>query len=646
MNKITDKTLDLTKENIDKIAELFPQVVTEREGEDGVPTRSIDFDLLRQMLSDSLVEGTDERYRLDWPGKRASLLKANTPIAKTLRPDRASSVDFDTTENVFIEGDNFEALKILQESYLGKVKMIYIDPPYNTGKDFVYSDNFTQEKSEYEEEIKAVDEEGNKMFKENTRTNPRFHSDWLSMMYERLIIARDLLRDDGVIFISIDDNEVHNLRKVCDEIFGETNFVGAVTWSKKRKGSFLSKEMISVTEYGLVYVKSRPTKLYGGSPDASESQPIIKRTNSRKKLFFKSGVVETKLIDGSYKAGDYGTGSNLMILENDIEISEGRINSDFTLSGPFVWTQETLDSELNKDGARIVINTKNFQPRVFRIYSEEASKGLSSLFVGVEYSATNEDGYEEVRDLFGREGLFDYPKPVNYLKYLVNSGTYWDKESIILDFFSGSATTAHAVMTQNAEDGGSRKFIMVQLPEETPEGSEASKAGYKTIAEIGRERIRRAAAKIKTDYADKLAQRAIPLDTGFRPYTVTDTAFLDVERHPSELEQGQLLELAKNIKNDRTPEDLLTQVMLELGLTLDLPIEIKQIGANTVFYVAHNALVACFDESIPTSLIDEMAECQPLQVAFKDASFGSDDALINAETHLKRLSPDTILSVI
>lgn len=633
MNKITGQTPDLTQANIEKIAELFPQVLTEKEGEDGTTTRSIDFDLLRQLLSNSLVEGADERYRLDWPGKKRSLLKANTPITKTLRPVREESVDFDTTENLFIEGDNFEALKILQESYLGKVKMIYIDPPYNTGKDFVYSDNFTIDKAEYVEEIEAVDEEGNKMFRENTRTNPRFHSDWLSMMYERLIIARDLLRDDGVIFISIDDNEVHNLRKVCDEIFGESNLAGEFVWkTRQASGKQVASNNISTEhEYILAYFKAVTSSLRGVPRDRSAyTNPDNDPRGDWAKHPLDVGSTSAERPNCFYTLIDPDTG-------NEYPANPNR-----------VWAFAPDSMRRLVEERKIIFdpNGEN-KPALKKFWTDlqstekPISSWLSQDKFNIDYNA---EGTREVATLFDSSRFFDYPKPVSLLKILITQATKDDE--IVLDFFSGSATTAHAVMQQNAEDGGNRRFIMVQLPEETTSDSEASKAGYKNIAELGRERIRRAAAKIRSDYAEQLALRAAPLDTGFRTYRVDDSAFLDVERHPTELEQGQFTELVNNIKANRTPEDLLTQVMLELGLTLDLPIETKQFGSNTVFYVAGNALVACFDENVPAALINEMAKIQPLQVAFRDSSFGSDDALINAETHLKRLSPDTILSVI
>jgi adenine-specific DNA-methyltransferase len=346
-----------------------------------------------------------------------------------------------------IIGDNYDALLNLLIQYRGKIDVIYIDPPY--GKD-------------------AMGE-----FAETNYNNAITRDNLLSMLYPRLVLARQLLSDNGVIFCSIDDKNHAYVKGLFDEVFGEGNFVGSITWLKKRKGSFLSKEIISVTEYALVYAKSRPCKLYGGSPDSSESQPIIKRTNSRKILFFKSGVVQTKLVDGHYKAGNYGTGSNSMTLLNDIDVSGGYIVSDFALQGPFIWTQENLEVELKKEGAKVVINTGNFQPRIFKIQDGDASKGLSSLFVGVEHSATNEDGSEEILDIFGKEGLFDYPKPVNYIKYLVKAATFWSKNSIILDFFAGSGTTGQAVLELNKQDGGKRQFILAtanEITDTTPNG--------------------------------------------------------------------------------------------------------------------------------------------------------------------------------
>jgi adenine-specific DNA-methyltransferase len=642
IEKLKMQTPNITEQNREQIAKLFPHVMTETQDGKGNTKKAIDFELLKQSLSDVLVEGSDERYRLDWPGKKAALLKANTPITKTLRPCREESVNFDSTENVYIEGDNFEVLKILQESYLGKIKMIYIDPPYNTGKDFIYKDNFTAKKADYEQELGATDEEDNKLFK-NTDTNGRFHSDWLSMMYERLVVARDLLKEYGVIFISIDDNEVHNLREICGEIFGEENFIGSITWLKKRKGSFLSQKIISVTEWLLVYGKCSDIKLYGGKADDTESQPLIKRTNSVGTLSFPKNSVKTKLQDGKYQAGIYGNGTSSVELLNDIDVHSGEIVTPFQLKGSFIWGQNYLTNQI-KNGAKLIINTINFQVRAFKAPDESAFKGVPSLINGVEFNATNEDGYEQLRDLLGAEKIMDYPKPFKYIELMIKAQTHWEKDSIILDFFSGSATTAHAVMQLNAEDNGNRKFIMVQLPEATDEESEAYKAGYKTITEIGKERIRRAGNKILEDNQDK--EGIDKLDIGFRVYKTDTSNMKAVYYHPEQLKQDDLFALASNIKEDRTPGDLLTQVILDLGLELNLPIEQKEMHGNKVFIVQTNALVACFDDDINVNIIDDIAALKPFKVVFKDASFAESKDRINMEERFKRLSPETLITVI
>ena len=499
MEHLKMQTANKADENYRKLSELFPNAVTETIDENGEVVRAIDKDVLMQEIAVKVVDGREERYQFTWPDKKKSVLLANAPISKTLRPCREESVDFDNTENLYIEGDNLEVLKLLQETYLGKIKMIYIDPPYNTGNDFVYEDDFSVERGVWRVKSGDFDEDGNRMV-QNTESNGRFHTDWLNMIYPRLRLAKDLLTDDGVIFISIDDNEVDNLKKCCDEVFGEQNCLGIVTWAKKRKGSFLSKKLISLTEYCVVYSKnSENVYLFGGKAEESESQPIIKRTNPIGKLRFKANSVTTKLQDGIYPAGTYGEDINPVILENEIKVESGIIISDFVLNAHFIWSQNFLDKELEK-GGRIVINTANFQPRAFRVYGEENFKGFGSFVNGVSINGTNEDAYEELEKIFGAKKIFDYSKPKNYIKEFIKAGTNFDKNSIILDFFSGSASTAHAVMQLNAEDGGHRKFIMVQLPEKTDEKSEAYKAGYKNICEIGKERIRRAGEKILADF--------------------------------------------------------------------------------------------------------------------------------------------------
>lgn len=639
-NTSTDERLDmaspdLVNQNLEKLADLFPNCVT--EGPDG---KAIDFDLLKQELSHAVVEGNKERYRLEWPGKREAIVTANLPTTKTLRPVREDSVDFDNTENLYIEGDNLEVLKLLQESYLNKVKMIYIDPPYNTGNDFVYVDNFRKGAEESNLESGLIDEEGNKLsgLKDNPATAGRYHSDWLSMMYPRLKIARNLLTVDGVIFISIDDNEVHNLKKICDEIFGESNFVGIVSWLKKRKGSFLSKKMVSISEYCLVYGKTTEVKLFGGKPDSSESQPLIKRTNPKGILKFPANSVKTKLEDGIYKAGRYGEGSSSVELLNDIIIKKEKIQSEFSLEGPFIWGQENLNKELHK-GATAIINTKNFQVRVFKSEDPNSFKGMLSSINGVKIGGTNEDGYEQLRDLLGAEKIMDYPKPIQYLKQFIASQSYFDKDAIILDFFSGSASTAHAVLDINAKENASLKFIQVQLPEKTDETSSAFKNGYKNICAIGKERIRRAAQKIKEE-------TGADIDYGFRVYRLDSSNMQDVYYRPQDYRQDNLDLFADNVKPDRTPDDLLAQVMLDWGLPLSLKIEQASISGKQVFKVAGNSLYACFDEGIDEEFAKAIAKDAPLRIVFKDSGFKDDTAKVNVKQLLKQLSPETEMKVI
>lgn len=627
MKKLKMHTPNLTEGNIEKIREIFPNVITEKEGENGTIEKSIDFDLLKQMLSDEIVEDDSERYRLDWPGKKASLLKANTPIASTLRPDRESSVNFDTTENLFIEGDNFEVLKILQESYLGKIKMIYIDPPYNTGKDFVYRDNRTVSKEDYEEELGVEDEEGGKLFR-NTDTNGRFHSDWLSMMYERLLIARDLLKEDGVIFISIDDNEVHNLRKICDEVFGENNFIAQVIWERAYSPVNLKKYFSESHDYIICFAKNLD----------SINSLTLSRTDAANERY--------KNIDndprGDWKSSDFSVGPAV----------EGNIYEITTPSGRVVLPPSGRSWRVSKEKYREMLSENKvwFGENGDNVPSQK--RFLSDVKDGItpitlwKYTEVghSQDATKKLKELFDDKMYFEYPKPIGLIQRCLDLST--KSKDIILDFFSGSATTAHAVMQINTEDGGDRKFIMVQLPEKTDEGSEAHKAGYKNIAEIGKERIRRAGKKILEDNKESLEKREKPLDIGFRVYKTDTTNMKDVYYHPSTVGQKDLLGQIDNIKEDRNAEDLLTQVILDLGLTLDLPIEKKKIKSNDVYFVASNSLVACFDDKIDFSIIDDIANYKPLKVVFKDTSFKEEQDRTNLETRFKRLSPDTIITVL
>ncbi len=625
MKKLNMQTPDGTENNISEIAKLFPNVITEKKDENGETKKAVDFDLLKQILSKDVTDESEERYRLDWPGKKRSLVKANTPITKTLRPIPEDSVNFDETENVYIEGDNFEVLKILQESYLGKVKMIYIDPPYNTGKDFVYTDKFKISKEEYEDGLGIEDEEGGKLFK-NTDTNGRFHSDWLSMMYERLIVARDLLKDDGVIFMSIDDNEVHNLRKIADEVFGEENFVGNIGWESK------TKSQNTKTSYNKLQPKVEHILLY--------TKNSCRRFNLLK-------IGEKKYPDKDEK----GSFRRYPLEVMNADGMRGRDTMVYSIKG--ISPPDGKQWQLGKD--KIDFYKKNNdllienESIILKMRPENESSDITQPFWGFlsKELGTAESAKKELSTLLGKHG-FETVKPVSIIRGLIFHCT--SSTDLIFDFFSGSATTAHATMQLNAEDGGNRKFVMVQLPEETDEKSEAFKAGYKTIPEIGKERIRRAGKKILEENAEKLKEREEkgekPLDIGFRVYKTDSTNMKNVFYKADEITQESLGFMESNIKENRTPQDLLTQTMLDLGLTLDLPIETKKINENTVFFVAHNALVACFDDNINFEIIDSIAECKPLRVVFQDACFQDDKDRINTSTRLKNLSPETVVRVL
>lgn len=647
MNKLDMKTSDLTDRHVDKIAKLFPNVITEKEGDDGNTIKAIDFDLLKQELSKELVESNDERYRLDWPGKKASLLKANTPIDKTLRPDREASVDFDNTENVYIEGDNFEVLKILQESYLGKVKMIYIDPPYNTGKDFVYRDNTTQSKEEYEEELGVEDEEGGKLFK-NTDTNGRFHSDWLSMMYERLVVARDLLKDDGAIFMSIDDNEVHNLRKIADEVFGEENFLANFVVVSAPAGTQSSTDVAQQHSYCLAFSKSCNYETHKTSLSKEELEKKYKEEDSLGKFYierlWKRGMGGKKEdVPSLHFPIYYNEERGEIFIDDEISANKGLIKiipyQTQGVLGRWTWSKAKMKNEKNKLVVRKIAGEYRLHKKK---YSFEEEGRLPYSIIGADIARTELGSIETKEIMDGK--IFDYPKFTKFIEYFIRFST--KPTDIVLDFFAGSSTTAHSTMKINVEDGGNRKFIMAQLPEKTDEESEAFKAGYKTISEIGMERIRRAGKKILEDNAEKLKERETSLDIGFRVYKTDSTNMKDIFYNPKDLKQDLLAELESNIKDDRSPEDLLIQVILDLGLTLDLLIEKKKIKSNTVFFVANNSLIACFDDNIDFGIVDEIAKTEPLKVVFRDSCFKDDKDRINVENRFKRLSPETIISVI
>lgn len=639
------QTPDLTANNIAKIAQLFPNVITEKEGKNGAVEKAVDFDLLRQVLQNELVEGDDERYRLDWPGKRASLLKANTPIERTLRPDRESSVNFETTQNLFIEGDNFEVLKILQESYLGKVKMIYIDPPYNTGKDFVYKDNFAQGKEEYEEEIGVDDVEGGKLFR-NIDTNGRFHSDWLSMMYERLMLARNFLKENGVIFVSIDEHEISNLGKIMSEVFGAENFLTQLVILCNPKGRAQDKYFATNHEYVLVFSKNiLPKGAFSIEKDAGQiNQEYTEEDDLGKFRLLELRNTHREFGKHNRKNLYYPLYVDQTSGEVSLEETEGmaKIYPDWEdgFNGCWTWGKPKAEDELAFLFGKIV--TGRWKIYV-KDYANGASKMLKTILNNKKYST--EKGQKTLNLLFETRGkIFQAPKSIDLLSDLMKTSI--GETDIILDFFSGSASAAHAVMAKNAEDGGACRFIMVQIPEETPVDSEARKTGYKTIAEIGKERIRLAGKKILDENTEALKDRETPLDIGFRVFKADTTNMEDVYYHPSELKQESLLVHINNVKDDRTSEDLLTQVILDLGLELSLPIEQKKLKGNTVYFVQGNALVACFDEAIDFSIVDEIAKLEPLKVVFRDSSFKEEQDRTNVETRFKRLSPDTVIRVL
>lgn len=642
MKKLTMKSVDLTQANIDKIAELFPNVITEARDEQGKIKRAVDFDLLKQELSDVLVEGEKERYQLTWPGKKQAILNANTPIDKTLRPVKEDSVDWDNTQNLYIEGDNLEVLKLLQESYLNKIKCIYIDPPYNTGKDFIYKDNFREPADEYLEESGQVDENGNILF-QNTESNGRFHSDWLTMMYSRLRISRNLLREDGLIFISIDNNEIDNLIKLCNEIFGERNFITCIANINNPKGRSDDKYFATAHEYIVVYKKSE-TEIMGFAPEEN----VLRRYNKVDEQGFKYREIDLRKTGDSDRredrpnmfyyflynqdSGDFYPTSDEYIPSGYIQIAPVRDDGSF---GRWRWGIETSKEKINKLIPKFMkVKEKWTVMEKDYLSDKEYVKPTTNW----DYKDVNsERGTEQFIDLGFDKRVFDRPKPIGTIKRILEISTKSD--DIVLDFFSGSATTAQAVFELNAADGNNIKFILVQIPDPIDESSVAFSEGYKNICEIGKERIRRAAKKIKEE-------TGADIDYGFRVFRVDSSNMKDVYYTPDKLKQGDMFDLASNIKEDRTGEDLLIQVMLELGLELSLPMETKQIEGKTVHYVAGNSLIACFDDNVSESVIIQIAAEKPLRVVFRDSSFENDSARINVEELFKMLSPGTEIQVL
>jgi adenine-specific DNA-methyltransferase len=656
MNKVYLGTSDLTSENIDRIADLFPQTIIEAPGDNGKLRKAVDFDALRQELSDEIVEGPKERYQFTWPGKQAAKLEARRPINKTLRPCRAESVDFDTTQNLYIEGDNLDALKLLRNTYAGKVKMIYIDPPYNTGHDFIYSDDYSIGATEYADTSGDYDEHGCRLVA-NLSSNGRFHSDWCSMMYSRLLLARDLLSNDGAIFISIDDNEVKDLRNIGHEVFGDSNFVATFIWQKRYSRE--NREAIGDShEYILVYARD--------SERFKETRNFLPLTSRQLRLYSnpdndpRGPWQSVSLLAQGYRP-------NQMY---EIIAPNGNVHKPPTGN---CW--KIIESEYRKalrDNRVSFGSDGNGVPRRKQFLSE--SKGLVPwTWLPHEEVGHTGEAKTEIRDFLGNIAIFDTPKPVRLIERLLQIAS--KKDSIILDFFSGSATTAHAVMKLNAEDGGNRKSIMVQLPEATSEGSEAARAGYKTIADIGKERIRRAGRKIVEAQADLLGlaranngnlsnqmsfasftnsheagerqgEIESSFDIGFRVLKIDSSNFVDAYASPEILSQQALELVIDNMKRDRSPEDLLFEVLPTFRIELSAKIETHEVAGKQVFNVSDNQMLACFDTNITTEVVEEIAKLKPIYAVFRDASFADDSAAANFEELFKTYSPDTVRKVV
>lgn len=662
MDKLRMQTANKADENFRKLAAMFPNAVTETINENGEVVRAIDKDVLMQEISCTVVDGNEERYQFTWPDKKKSVLLANAPINKTLRPCREESVDFDTTENLYIEGDNLEVLKLLQETYLGKIKMIYIDPPYNTGSDFVYEDDFAQSTDEYLANSGQYDEDGNRMV-QNTESNGRFHTDWLNMICPRIRLAKDLLSDDGLIVISIDDNEYKNMRNICDEVLGECNFVACVVWQKIHSIKNDAKYFSENHEYALIYAKSISKIRIHLLPRTDEMNSRYKNPDNDPRGPWQSGdlVASGERSNGHFFVTSPKTGKQF-------DVPQGK---------HWVYSQDNL-IRLVEDNQVWFGEDGNSFPRKKRFLSDVQDGRTPNTLWLAEEVGHNQTATRELKALFDDEKCFDFPKPVAYIEQFVR--VISDRDSVVLDFFSGSATTAHAVMQLNAEDGGHRKFIMVQLPEATDEKSEAYKAGYKTICEIGKERIRRAGAKInkenerlkdvpllkddkdiqlfnsiaqnghdaveRTKSAFERCDVSHSLDTGFRVLKCDTSNMKEVYYNPAEYEASLFSSLEDNIKEDRTPEDLLFQVMLDLGVLLSSKIEETSIAGKKVFNVEDNYLIACFDSDVTEETITAIAKQKPYYFVMRDSSMASDSVATNFDQIFATYSPDTVRKVL
>lgn len=640
MDKLNMHTANKADENFARLAAMFPNAVTETIDENGEVVRAIDKDVLMQEISTKVVDGNEERYQFTWPDKKKAILAANAPISSTLRPCREESVDFDNTENLYIEGDNLDVLKLLQETYLGKVKMIYIDPPYNTGNDFIYNDEFEMSNEEWKDTSGDYDAQGNRLV-QNSESNGRFHTDWLNMIYPRLKLAKDLLTDDGVIFISIDDNEVENMQKICNEIFGEENYASTFIWTKTSTPPSLSYKCRKTVEYVLAYEKNLSQLKYFGDYLDGGDVPFLNTGNPLKTISFPAHSVNIKYIQNGIVT--VGKKDKIDVLDQ-IAVVDGWNKNEFRATGEFKWEQATVTSEI-KNGTYFVVKSDKFSIRFQRSNLEDAYKTPTN-FLNIELNkesmvGTNETAVKELKVL-DLDKFFSYPKPTSLVTKLVQMVCKTDSEALVLDFFSGSATTAHATMQLNAEDGGHRKFIMVQLPEQTDEKREAYKAGYKNICEIGKERIRRAGAKIKEENGLK----AQGLDVGFRVLKLDSTNMKDVYYNPADFEATLFDSVTDNIKDDRTPEDLLFQVMLELGVLLSSKIEESTISGKRVFNVADGFLIACFDDNVTDETVKVIAQQKPYYAVFRDSSMATDSVATNFDQIFAAYSPETVRKVL
>lgn len=635
VEKMRMETVDMTAQNIEKIGELFPNCIIETI-EGGVLKRAINFEMLRQMLSEDIIDG-DEAYEFTWVGKKASIVEANKPIRKTLRPFPEESADWNTTENLYIEGDNLEVLKLLQESYLNKVKMIYIDPPYNTGNDFIYNDDFKMTIEEYADESGETDEDGNRMFK-NTDSNGHFHSDWCSMLYSRLMLARSLLADNGAIYISIDDKEFSNLKKICDEIFGLSNFVANLVW-QSTAGSNTGTDIVTVTENILVYTKNRAMFTFDGMIASGQSYSLSDEYESVR------GKYALDKLDRRRVAGHYSESLNYGITMPDGTIRYPGGGAQKSTEGwNYLWSKTKVEwgiangfIEFKKTNGEWSVYNKRYAKMDNEGNFVERTIPFRNLITSDQCNTAQ--GTSEIRSLFEFRP-FDFPKPSRLIKQLLLTTVRTDKYAVIMDFFSGSATTAHAVMQLNAEDGGNRKFIMVQLPEPCDEKSEAFKAGYPNICEIGKERIRRAAKKIAEENPDA------KFDGGFRVFKLDDSNMNDIYYAAGDYTQDMLSMLESNVKSDRTDLDLLFGCLLEWGLPLSLPYNSEVIEGCTVHNYNDGDLIACFDENVSDNVIKEIAKKQPLRAVFRDSSFANSPSKINVGEIFKLMAPDTRIKVI